>query len=123
MKKVLVLLMCFFTLLFVSCEQINKEMKEQEKFEKQVSKYEVVDKNITIGDHYQFFSIDKYHHTRTRAEYNVIYRNIETNKIYVAKDIKAEYYYSLEKGKIYSISNHDMIYIYKLHNFKNQTNR
>lgn len=117
MKKVLILSMCLLSILFVSCEEIARQQKEEEKFQKQVSKYEVVDKNTTIGDHYQFFSMDKYHHTRTRTEYNVVFRNIKTKKVYVAKDIKAEYYYAFEKGKIYSISNHDMWYFYKLHEF------
>lgn len=109
--------MCVCSILFVSCEEIDRQIREREEFERQVSKYEVVDKNTTIGDHYQFFSIDKYHHTRTRTEYNVVFRNIKTKKVYVAKDIKTEYYYTIEKGKVYSISNHDMGYIYDIADF------
>lgn len=114
MKKFLVLLTCIF---FVSCSKNVRLVKELDEFEKRVSKYEVVEKNITEGEHYQFFSWDKYHHTVTRAEYNVVFRNIETKEVYVAKDIDAKYYYTLEKGKIYSISNKDMWHLYRIHEF------
>lgn len=112
MKKILVALMLILSL--TSCEDYQRQVKIQQEFDNFVDEYEVIDKSTSVGEHYQLFSMDQYHHTRVRTEYNVIFKSLVTGKILTARDINIKYYYQFEKGKVYSITNGDMCNKYRV---------
>lgn len=100
----------FVASLFTACtEEQRKQLEQQASQEEQVDSFKILKKTETVGSHYQFFSLDKYNHTRVRTEYNVIAKNTKTSEIFVFKDISIEYYYSFDTDKTYAISKRKLI--------------
>lgn len=96
--------------LFTACTEAERnQLKQQASQEEQVDSFKILKKTETVGTHYQFFSLDKYNHTRVRTEYNVIARNARTSEVFVFKDIDIEDYYSFDVNKTYAISKHKLI--------------
>ena len=92
--------------LFTCCDST------QNKFLQTTNEYTVLSKTETVGTHYSLFAFDKYSHNKIRTEYNIVVKQLGSNKVFVLKDVKIEQYYSMEKGKTYKISNEDMHYTY-----------
>lgn len=100
----------FVATLFTACtEEQRKQLEQQQSQEEQVDSFKILDKAETVGSHYQFFSLDKYNHTRVRTEYNVIARNTRTSEVFVFKDISIEYYYSFDVNKTYAVNKRKLI--------------